>query len=144
MSTVKQLTTHLASSSVMLVLATILFIASNKQDQPKWISFPIFATLPALVVVIVCILSDLIREDHITIEGTLVEKLKITNGWKFRIRPVGEEHLRTFRMNEQFDDTFTKIELEETITVTYFRLTRGVYAVRKPDNGIEMIENVKD
>jgi hypothetical protein len=143
MSTVKQLITHLVSSSVMLAMATMLFIASTKSDQPKWISFPIFLIIPAFLVIIVCILSDLLREDRITVEGRLVEKLKIHNGWRFRVRPVGEEYLRTFRMNEQFDPIFTTIELDEPISVTYFRLTRGVYALRRPDNDNE-IESVKD
>lgn len=142
-STVKQLTVQVVSSSVMLAMSILLFVVNSMADRPMWITFPLFLTIPVLLVLIVCILYDLISGHRITIEGRLIEKQELYNGWKFRIRPTGEESLRTFRMNKQFDETFAKMAVDESIKITYYRLTRAVFALNKPDNEIEM-DSMKD
>ncbi|MBD3918633.1 hypothetical protein H8B09_07720 [Paenibacillus sp. PR3] len=61
-----------------------------------------------------------------------MDKQKLYNGWKIRVRTDSGEKLRKFRTNNQFDETFRKFEIDEPITVTYFRLTRAVYAIQRP------------
>jgi hypothetical protein len=134
---------HLCSSLVMLVVSIVVVVIgmNSKEQGPFAMLFVVFIiTILVHLVISFCIIWDLDRRDHITIEGKLIEKQQLYNGWKFRVRGAGEERLRTFRMNTQFDETFMKLEIDDPITVTYFRLTRAVFAIHRPSVVIESIK----
>lgn len=117
----------------MLALMILSISISHYTDGDVWIYFlfSVFALIH--FVSAVCIVSDLIRKDHIIIEGELVTKQKLYNGWKFRVRTASGEKLRKFRTNNHFDETLKKFEIDEPIAVTYFRLTRAVFAIQCPE-----------
>lgn len=134
MSTVKQLKYLMFNSFGMLAISIFWLITNLAADRPMWLIVPSFVTTPAFLVIIGCILYDLNSNDRLTFEGKLIERIQLHNGWKFRVHQMGEEEkTRTFRMNEQFDDTFLAIEIGEPISVTYFMLTKGVLTLGKPE-----------
>ncbi|PWW05719.1 hypothetical protein DFQ01_104281 [Paenibacillus cellulosilyticus] len=138
-STVAQLKVQLVSNFILLVLMLLQIFWIPSAHKPMWLEIVQYGMTIVFLVIVACILSDLIRKDHIIIDARLIEKRQFNNGWKIRVRAAGEEKLRKFRTNRLFDEILKTAELDKPITVTYFRLTKAVFAIRRPD-----VDSIKD
>lgn len=125
----KQLILQLASSIVMSFVAIMQLVIHLSADRPGWLIALILIPTPVFPVLATVIATDLIRKDFDTVHGVLIERIRIANGWKFRVQSSKREKPYTFRMNNQFDEMFSGIGFDQPIVVTCYRLTRAVHAL---------------
>ncbi|GFN30488.1 hypothetical protein [Paenibacillus xylaniclasticus] len=130
----KSLVALLIRACVMMMAGIGSWTAAAQLNTPSFIRFVLFLSVLVIFVLAIIVCIDLFGNNRITIEGVLIERKDLFNGYRLRVRPEGSELLRTFRMNLKFTDSVSTLQLDERIAIRYYRLTGVVISVDKaPD-----------
>lgn len=128
--TTKSLKISLFSLITFSFITLVQIFVNIVEQRPIWLVALFILSLPIFIFTIIMISLDLIKQDHITVVGRLIEKKDIYKGYKIKAR-MNDGNVKNFRINRDIDEVIKDLELDQNIEMTYYRRTKAVTNIKR-------------
>jgi hypothetical protein len=129
--TIKSLKLLLFTSISFSFLALMQVLLNIIQHHPAWLIYLPLLLLPIFLFLTGMISLDLINQDYVTLNGKLIEKIKLWNkSFSIKVSKDGGK-IQKFRLSKDFAETLKELEVDQRIELQYLKRTKAVVYIGK-------------